>query len=278
MERIDLHVHSTESDGSFTPTELVTHALEKGLVAMALTDHDTTSGLAEAISAAKDSPLEIVSGIEFSTQYDQLEIHILGLDLAYDNPSFQEQIIKFQNQREKRNEQMCEKLQAQGISITYEKLLASSPYAVITRSHFATYLLEHKYVNSSKEAFERYIGDHARCFVPRKKASPKEAIDLILEANGIPILAHPLLYHISTKNLTNLVGNLKQSGLVGIEAIYSSHSPSQEREVRALAKEFDLKISGGSDFHGLAKPNLDLGTGYGNLFIPSTVLQDLRNS
>lgn len=278
MERIDLHVHSTESDGSLTPTELVTLALEKGLSAMALTDHDTTSGLEEAHQAAKGTSLEIINGIELSTQYNTLELHVLGLDIQYDDSLFQDQLKGFQKQRVNRNREMCQKLQAQGIPITYENLLNSFPYAVITRSHFATYMLEHGHVRSSKEAFERYIGDYACCYVPREKVTPQQGIQLILQAKGIPILAHPLLYHMSTKNLRVLLQELKQEGLMGIEAVYSSHSPSQERMVKALAKEFNLKISGGSDFHGVPKPNLDLGTGYGKLFIPSTILQDLRNS
>ncbi|MFI3202325.1 MAG: PHP domain-containing protein, partial [Eubacteriales bacterium] len=169
------------------------------------------------------------------------------------------------------------KLREHGVSISYADLLASFPCSVITRAHFATYLFENKHVRSTKEAFERYIGDHACCFIPREKVVPEQAIELILQAQGIPILAHPLLYHMSTANLKQLLTTLKEAGLVGIEAVYSSHSPSQEREVKALAKEYALKISGGSDFHGLSKPNLDLGTGYGKLFIPFSILQDLRN-
>ncbi len=278
MERIDLHVHSTESDGTFTPSELVEHALAKGLSAFALTDHDTTSGIREAYEAAKDTDLEVIAGIEFSTQYDKKDIHIIGLDIDYENQNFQKELSAFRDARTIRNEKMCEKLRECGIGISYEQLKSNFPNAVMTRSHFAMFLLEYGYVKSSREAFDRYIGDYAPCFVPREKVSPEQAIKLILENKGIPILAHPLLYHMSNRTLEQMIQTLKEAGLVGIEAVYSTHSPAQEREVKALAKKHDLKISGGSDFHGTVKPSLDLGTGYGKLFVPMTILQELRNS
>ena len=279
---VDLHVHSNKSDGSMSPAELVTYALEKGLSAFALTDHDTTDGLDEALETARSysaqgQTVEVIPGIEFSTEYEGRDVHILGLYIDYKNPSFQKQLQKFVDSRIERNRKMCDKLREEGgIDITYEKLLAENPDAVITRAHYARYLLSHGYIKSLSEAFDRYIGDHCKYFIPREKVTPVQAVQLILEAGGIPILAHPILYHMSEPKLKELTRELKEAGLVGIEAIYSTYNSREERQMRELAKELSLCISGGSDFHGDAKPGLDLGTGYGRLYVPEEVLENLK--
>lgn len=278
MRPIDLHVHSNKSDGSLTPSELVDYALEKNLAAFALTDHDTTEGLEEAIAYAKDKPIEIIPGIEFSTEYQGRDIHIVGLYIDYKHPEFLKQIKTFQDSRIHRNRKMCELLQKEGIDITYEKLLAENSESVITRSHYAAYLLSHGYIKNLKEAFERYIGDHAKCYVPREKITPAEAIALIKKVGGIPVLAHPVLYHMAHRQLDTLVASLKEAGLVAIEAVYSTYTPADERDIKRLAAKYDLKISGGSDFHGKAKPGLELGTGYGKLFVPEEILQKLKET
>ena len=276
MNIVDLHVHSTKSDGSYTPSELVEHAIEKGLSAFALTDHDTTAGIDEAIAAAAGKPIEVIPGIEFSSEYEGRDIHIIGLYLDYKSDFFQRRLVNFVNGRIMRNQEMCRRLQEHGVAITYEELVSEFPGSVITRAHYARYLLSHGYVKSLKEAFDRYVGDNAPCFVPRKKITPMRAVEIILKAGGIPILAHPILYHMSSARLDKLVASLKEVGLIGIEAIYSTYAPSEEREIRRLAERYDLCISGGSDFHGSAKPGLDLATGYGRLFIPEEVLVNLK--
>ena len=276
MNIVDLHVHSTRSDGSYTPTELVSYALEKGLSAFALTDHDTTEGLAEAMIAAKDQPIEVIPGIEFSTEYEGRDIHILGLYVDYEEEHFKRHLTEFQQSRIMRNEKMCTLLSEAGIEITYDALLDEYPDSVITRSHYAKYLLAHGYIKSMKEAFDRYIGDNCPYFVPREKVTPAQAVALILHAHGIPILAHPTLYHMGKDRLDTLVKSLTDAGLMGIEAVYSTYSPSEEREMKALAKKYSLCISGGSDFHGNTKPGLDLAVGYGKLFIPEEILDNLK--
>ncbi|MDD3205153.1 MAG: PHP domain-containing protein [Lachnospiraceae bacterium] len=276
MNIVDLHVHSTKSDGSFTPTELVHYAIEKGLSAFALTDHDTTAGLAEAMDAAAGKSIEVIPGIEFSTEYEGKDVHILGLYIHYEEPHFKEQLIAFQNSRITRNEKMCALLTEAGIPITYNALLAEFPGSVITRAHYAKYLLAHGYTKSMKEAFDRYIGDNCPYFVPREKVTPIQAVELILQAGGIPILAHPPLYHMSHERMDTLVHTLADAGLMGIEAVYSTYCGSDEREMKALAKKYHLCISGGSDFHGTTKPGLDLAVGYGKLFIPEEILINLK--
>ncbi len=277
MKIVDLHVHSNKSDGSLSPTELVDLAIKKGLSAFALTDHDTTEGLDEAIAYAADKGIEVIPGIEFSTEYLGKDIHILGLDIEYDGEIFRRQIQAFVDSRILRNQKMCRNLQEAGIDISYEKLIEMFPGAVITRGHYARYLFEHGYVKSMPEAFDRYVGDHCPYFVPREKVTPAQAVKLILAANGIPVLAHPTLYHMGRETLQKLTATLKEAGLIGLEAVYSTYSQGETREMRQLADRNGLLISGGSDFHGKNKPGLELATGYhGKLFIPYDIWERLK--
>lgn len=276
MKPVDLHVHSNKSDGTFTPTELVSYALEKGLAAFALTDHDTTEGIGEAMAAAEGKDIEVIPGIEFSTEYEGKDIHIVGLYMDYKGEAFQKYLKDFQDSRDLRNRKMCLKLTEHGVPVTYEDLCREYQGAVLTRAHYAKYLWEHGYVSSMKEAFDRYIGDHAPCFLPREKVTPAQAVTLILKSGGIPILAHPVLYHMSDARLEKLVSTLKDVGLIGIEAIYSTYNSAEERQIRRLAAKYALCISGGSDFHGGTKPGLDLGCGYGKLYVPYEVLENLK--
>ena len=273
---VDLHVHSNRSDGSETPSALVDMALEKGLAAFALTDHDTTDGLADALAYAADKDIEVIPGIEFSTEYEGRDIHVVGLYIDYTEEHFQHYLKDFQNSRDLRNQKMCKKLQEHGVDITYEQLLAAYPGSVLTRAHYARFLLAHGYVKGLPEAFDRYVGDHAACYIPREKVTPMQAVHLILQSGGVPILAHPILYHMSDERLDKLVATLKQEGLAGIEAIYSTYNAAEERQIRKLAAKYELLLSGGSDFHGAAKPGLSLGNGYGKLYVPYEILAGMK--
>ena len=282
---VDLHVHSTRSDGTYSPKELLDYAIEKGLTAMALTDHDTVDGLPELLSYAESLRAEltrkvpeIVPGIELSTEYQGRDIHMVGLYIDYESEHFRKYLQDFVDSRNTRNLKMCELLRDAGIDITYEALTEEFPDSVITRAHYAKYMLNHGYIKSMKEAFERYVGDHCPCFVPREKVTPAQGVKLILEAGGIPILAHPILYHMSDTRLDTLVAELKEAGLMGIEAIYSTYNAAEERQIRTLAAKYDLLISGGSDFHGDNKPGLDLGIGYGKLYVPDSVWETIKES
>lgn len=267
-ELIDLHVHSNCSDGTYTPEELVAYALEKGLKAFALTDHDTTAGIARAQRAASGTGLELIPGIELSTEYKGKDIHILGLGIDPENAYFQDQLLRFQNARNLRNEKMIEKLREHGIDITLEQMRACFPDSVWTRAHFARYLFDHGYVKEMWDAFDLYLGDHAPCFIPREKVTPFQAVQLIHEGGGYAVLAHPLLYRLGEEPLNLLVKALTGCGLDGIEAIYSTNRFSDEADMRQLARRYGLAITGGSDFHGSNKPSIDLGCGKGNLRIP----------
>lgn len=273
---IDLHVHSTCSDGTMTPTQLVHHALEKHLSAFALTDHDTTAGLPEAFEAAHNLPVRVIAGIEFSTEYLGQDIHIVGLDFNWKDPDFIHALTRFQTCRKERNEKMIQKLSDTGISISSEQMSKQFGDAVLTRAHFARFLYDNGYVTSMSEAFSRYIGNHAPCFVPRYKVTPAMAVRLIHQAGGIAVLAHPMQYHFSDQQLKNLIRELKPEGLNGIEAMYSTHSPMQEQRIRRIAQIMGIAVSGGSDFHGNNKPTIDLGVGRGNLHIPDITFENLK--
>lgn len=276
MKLIDLHVHSTCSDGTFTPAQLVECAAKAGLSAFALTDHDTVEGIPQALEAAERIGMEVIPGIEFSTVYQGRDLHILGLDLDYENPLFQEKLAFLQRDRAERNQKMIDKMAADGITISWEQMAELFGEQLWTRAHFARYLAAKGYVAHMWDAFQSHIGDHCRYYVPRQKVSPFETVKLIRKLNGIPVLAHPFQYHLEEEALTALIKALKRDGLLGIEAVYSTHTTAQENELRKLARNFGLSISGGSDFHGANKPDIALGKGRGSLRIPYQLLTQLR--
>ena len=273
---IDLHVHSTASDGTFTPTQLVRYAISRGLAAFALTDHDSVAGLNEAMSAAAGTPLEVIRGIEFSTVYQGSDVHIVGLDIDPAHPDFSNRLHQFLHSRETRNLRMIEKMQKDGMIISLELLQKHFGDTVLTRAHIARFLMEAGYVSQMSEAFDRFLSPGCPYYIEREKVTPADAVQLICSTGGIPILAHPILYHFTDEKLHQLIVSLKKMGLMGIEAIYSTYSVREEAYIRDLAAELDLCISGGSDFHGDNKPGLDLGCGYGHLDIPYSILDTLR--
>lgn len=285
MKSIDLHVHSNKSDGSNTPTELVHMAIAKGLSSFALTDHDTVDGIEEAMTCVSQlrargmcNVPDVIPGIELSTEYAGRDIHLVGLYIDYHSASFQNALKHFTDARIERNRKMCARLSEAGIDISYEKLTKAFPDSVLTRAHYAVYLVQHGYSLSKEDAFSQYLGDHTKYFVPREKITPEMGIELLLNAGGIPILAHPILYRLSDSALDQLTARLKNAGLVGIEAIYATYTPAEERKIRKLADKYNLCISGGSDYHGAAKPGLEMGTGYGRLFVPEDILPKLKPS
>lgn len=276
---VDLHVHSNKSDGTLTPTELLKYAAEKGLKAMALTDHDTVDGLDEILKAAEETENapEIAPGVELSTDLDGKDIHVVGLFIDHRNKDFEDYLARFIVLREKRNKDMCDALrEGLQMDITIEKLMEAFPGSVMTRAHFARYMLDRGYIKSMDEAFDRWIGDGKPYYIPRNKVTPEEGVEVILKAGGLPILAHPILYRYSKERLEKLVSSLKEAGLVGIESIYSTYSVSDTRYIKELAKRFDLLESGGSDFHGSNKKTIDLMTGTGKLHVPYKVYERLK--
>ena len=279
MRAIDLHTHSNNSDGTFTVKELMDYAYKKDLAAIALTDHDTVKGLDEAISyAEKHCPgLEVIPGVEVSTVNEGKDCHIVGLYINHHDETFLNRLKELHDVRERRNVEIAANLHnIAGFDFTYEDVQKEFPGAVITRAHFAKYLLDKGYVGSWQEAFDRYIGEGKPCFVPPNRIDPEIGVRYILDAGGVPVLAHPILYHLSDEKLEALVSRLKDAGLIGIEAIYSTYDSRDERQIKDLPKKYGLLVSGGSDFHGKNKPKIDLGSGMGKLFIPEDVLDAIK--
>ncbi len=273
---IDLHTHSTESDGTDTPETLTHNAKEAGLSAFALTDHDTVAGIEKAKSVAQKLGIEFVPGIELSTDYEGTEVHILGYYIDEKNESFLKQLQTFLDSRDLRNEKMAFLLQKEGFDITLDKLVAEYPDSVITRAHFARYLVEHHMVKNRETAFSKYLGNQCRCYVPREKISPFEAIKLIQSGGGVAFFAHPILCHMNFERLKRFIADLKAAGLTGIEAIYSANSPGDTGNLKRIAKENGLLVSGGSDYHGANKPYIRLGKGRGSLYVPDEILEDIK--
>lgn len=276
MSFVDLHVHTTASDGTLSPTEVVKYGVEKNLSVIAITDHDTISGIEEGMKAAENEPITVVPGIELACMYQKREIHMLGFFVDWKDEIFVKRLADLRQNREKRNEKMIEKMQRDGIPVTMEKLRFEEEDTVITRAHFARFLEQEGYVKSKNEAFEKYVGIHCPYYIPREYIDPKEAISWIHQAKGMAFLAHPYLYHFSEYQVKTMIKDLKEMGLDGIEAYHSTAGIGQTGILRQYAREHELLISGGSDFHGANKPDVDLGRGWGNLRITHYLYDDIR--
>ncbi len=277
MKTIDLHVHSNFSDGTCTPEEIVQLAIKNNLSAIALTDHDGIGGIEHAAFTCaqnNDAPL-LIPGIELSTDYEGHDIHIVGLFIDYHNEELIQKTSLFVERRKNRNLEMVKNLQKAGIPITLEALMEGNPNTVITRAHFARFLVSHQIVKEAKEAFSIYLGNDTPYYVPRVMMKSVDGICLILKAGGIPVLAHPMHYKLEEGFLRKMILDFKDAGLVGIETRYSNHRPEDDIFTASLAAEYGLLPSGGSDFHGSNKPAISLGTGRGNLTVPYEYLEHL---
>lgn len=263
--RVDFHLHSYVSDGTVSPTEVVKLASEAGLVAMALTDHDTVDGVEEALSAGEKYGIKVIPGIELSADYKGSDLHILGLNVDYKNEEFCKKVAVCRDSRHNRNLKMIEKLRECGFNISWDIMLERFGSKSITRAHFAKFLIDEGYVDNKEEAFNKYLNPGCPCYVSRVKVTPFEAIDIIKEAGGHPVLAHPLLYKMPYDRLESVIVMLKDHGLEGIEGRYSLNKVEDNVFMDKLAKRHGLKMTGGSDFHGAIKPDIFVGIGKGQL-------------
>ena len=289
MQLIDLHMHSTYSDGTDTPAELVDLALEKDLVAMALTDHDTVGGVAEAVKAAEGKPIEVVPGVEISCEYvippqaghgsRKKEIHILGYGMDIENQDLLDALKFACDERDNRNRKMCRNFQEAGYDmISYDILRERFGNETIARPHFARLLMEAGVIPSINAAFAEggLLANDSPLYVFRKYLTPEQGIKAILGAGGKAVLAHPMMYKLSVSEIHRMLGELIDYGLTGIEALYSRNKGTDEAFVRKLAHEFGLFITGGTDYHGRNKPDLEIGWGEGDLRVPVMILSNLR--
>jgi len=272
---VDLHTHSTASDGTCAPGEVVRLANEMGLEAVALTDHDTLGGLNEARAAAAGLAIEFVPGVELSVRNAPRTVDILGLWLPERPGRLEKALAWLIERRGERNAEMVEKLAKLGLPVTMEELLAQTE-GTVGRPHIANLLREKGCVGSLNEAFDRYIGRQGAAYVPKVSLAAEEAVELLKSEGATVILAHPAIYDFSISQTEELVRRLMDHGLDGIEAIYTEHAANKIREYTCLAERLGLAISGGSDFHGATKPDIRLGVGKGNLRVHRKIMDDLK--
>lgn len=278
MSRLDLHLHTTHSDGSVAPADVVRLAHRAGVTALAITDHDITTAIPEATAAAQALGIELVPGVEISSQIGETEVHLLGYFLDWQNDVLNERLASLRAGRHRRNPQIVERLQALGIDITYDEVRALAGTDAVGRPHIARVLLHKQVVSSAQEAFDRFLAQGRPAYVPRQLPNPSEAIRWIQAAKGLAVLAHPTWVRTSDADLALLVRQLKDEGLDGMEVHYSTHSPQQTRAYLDLAKQLGLLVTGGSDFHGLTKPDIEAGIGRGGLHVPISLLAPLKQA
>jgi hypothetical protein len=269
---VDLHIHSTFSDGTFTPEEIVKHASKKGLAAIAITDHDNTDGTLLAIIEGKKLGVEIVPGVELSVEPESSqdeEIHILGYYINWQDENFQEKLRHFREARRERAYQILEKLDHLGIKIDPQQLFEVAGKGSVGRMHVAKVLRAEGFVNYLQEAFDLYLAYGKPAYVPKLRLPSQEAIDLISRIGGISVIAHPLY----GGNSREIIQKLKGFGLGGIEVYYTNHAPGDVKKFQSWAKEFGLLITGGSDCHGGTAAEKIL---MGSLGVPNEVLEQLK--
>ncbi len=270
---IDLHTHTTASDGVLAPRQLIELAAETGLCAVAITDHDTVDGIAPARRHARRIGMPFIPGIEISAEYSATgTMHILGYFIDETTESFSEALAFLKRARRKRNPQILERLNHYGIDITMEDVLREAGSDQIGRPHFARAIVRKGFASSISEAFERFVKKGAPCYVNKERFTPQRAIELIRKAGGIPVIAHPKTLNIDFHRvLPRYLAELKEMGLMGLEAYYYNHSRSEEEYFLGLSRKLDILVTGGSDFHGDNKPKVVLGKGNGNLHVPRSV-------
>ncbi len=248
MSKVDLHIHSTASDGRLSPAEVVRKSAETGLTVIALADHDTVDGIIPALEAAKTFPwLKVMPCVEISTDVSKGEVHVLGYFIDYTHPELQATLRRMRNSRQERAQGMIAKLRNLGLPIEWERVREIAGGGSIGRPHLAQAMLEKGYIASIKEAFTKYISWDGPAYVKREKMTPGEAAKLILRANGLPVLAHPSTFN----DQEAMVIELKASGMVGIEAYYNAYTAEEISRLVSLAERYGLIVTGGSDYHGL---------------------------
>jgi predicted metal-dependent phosphoesterase TrpH len=278
MSRIDLHLHTTHSDGSYSTREVMTFAKQAGVTALSITDHDIVAAVPEALAIGAELGIEAIPGVEISSRQGDSELHILGYFLNWTDPLLGKRLASLRDSRHSRNPKIVQRLNELGIDISYDEVRALAGTESVGRPHIARVLMEKKFVNSAKEAFDRYLANGRPAFIDRELPEPVEAVRWILEAGGVPVLAHPTWVRTSAEGLRALLRELKEAGLGGIEVHYSTHSPSQTTEYLDLAKQCDLLVTGGSDFHGVTKPDIEVGIGRGQLKVSEKLLDPLRKA
>jgi len=269
MAEVDLHIHTVYSDGTYTPRQVVELAKKLNLVGISITDHDSVKGVDEALEAGRIMGVEVVPGVEISSEVGEDEIHILGYYLDWKRKDFLSRLDFFQQVRSERNDRLLRRLKQLGMEIKFEEVAELAPKGVISRLHIARCMVKRGYVTSIDEAFEEWLNPGKPAYVERMKVSPFEVIDLILNTDGIPVFAHPFL-----SKRDDLIPEMVDTGLMGIEVYHSAHNQAATEHYMKIAKKYGLLITGGSDCHGKAKGEVLMG----KVHVPDSVLRELKKA
>ena len=272
---IDLHIHSTTSDGTMSPVELVYYAHKKGLSALAITDHDTIDGVDQALAAGRSVGLEVISGIELSVKYSRYNVHVLGYLFDHRQKELLNALDLLQVGRIERNKKIIVKLNQLGFTLQFHELEKSAGSGQTGRPHIARLMVEKGFVKSMDEAFEKYLGQGGLAYTSRFIYEANEAIDIIHKAGGIAVLAHPLQLDKLVDNLDHALHQLCDMSLDGIEVYYPNHSRQFRKRLIALAEKYSLLLTGGSDYHGSIRPGTTLAGGK-NVSVPAQLLVNMK--
>jgi predicted metal-dependent phosphoesterase TrpH len=281
---IDLHIHSTASDGSLTPAEIIDHAQRLKLAAIAITDHDSIYGSREALQAGIPPSLKFLTGVEISAAHPPFfpgsgSFHILGYGFGLDNPALNNALNRLREARKNRNPKIIKRLNELGFEISLEDVCQTVAQGQLGRPHIAYAMIKKGFVESMDEAFDKFLGTGKPAYVDKERIGCEQAIKMIRDAGGIPVLAHPALLNIDDHlQLDELIENLMKIGMRGLEVYYPEHSAEQTQHYVELADKYHLLITGGTDFHGSITPKIQMGTGKGTLFIPYRIYEQLASN
>ncbi len=275
MKICDLHTHSVFSDGKYTPTELIDEAVEKGISAIALTDHNTIDGIEEFLTAAKGKNINAIAGVELSTEYNGKELHLVGLFIPRENlEKVTDKVASYREKKQEANLRTIERLISDGYKISYENVMANATNGNINRVHIANELIKKGYINSVKEGFSTLLSAKGKYYSPPERMKTDDAVAFLKSINAKSVLAHPFL-DLDEKELEEFIIQMKPKGLCAIETHYSTFDEETTKKAVEIAIKTGVKQSGGSDFHGSNKPLISLGSGMGNLEVPYEFVESL---
>ncbi|MEE8319607.1 MAG: PHP domain-containing protein [bacterium] len=273
---VDLHTHSTASDGTLEPAELVRKAMDCGVKALSLTDHDTLSGLKEAAAQASELDMKFIPGIEISADFSPGTMHMLGYYVDADDSVLKQKLSWLREGRDRRNTLILQMLEKQGYPVEMRELEVYAKGESVGRPHIARAMVAKGYVGNEEEAFNRFLAKGGPAYANKERMNPTRAMELVIGAGGLPVLAHPQTLDLNSTELADLLAELKEAGLAGVETYYFSHSEEEMFLYKHIADDLDLIVTGGTDYHGPGFKGIELGRGLGGMMVPDEVVDRLE--